>query len=80
MVCSNMKFEVRELLMIKNHKLQEMVGNEMKYMVGEQLMTMTMDKVMTRTLQGGGEEKHGKEGVWSGELWDTWHQEKGCHV
>ena len=80
MVGSNVKFGVRELLMIENHKVWEMVGNKMKYGVGEQLMTMTMDKEMTRTLQGGGEGKHGKGGVWSVVLWDTWHQEKGYHI
>ena len=52
----------------------------MKYMVGEQLMTMTKDSVKTGALQGGGEEKHGKGGVWSVGLWDKWHQEKGYHI
>ena len=80
MVGSNVKFEVRELLMIKNHKVWEMVGNKMKYMVGEQLMTMTKESVKTGALQGGGEEKHGKGGVWSVGLWDKWHQEKGYHI
>ena len=78
MVGSNVKFEVRELLMIENYKVWEMVGNKMKYGVRELLMTM--DKVMTGTLKGGGEGKNGKGGIWSGVLWDTWHQEKGYHV
>ena len=37
---SNVRYEVRKLLMTKTNKVREMVGIKMKYGVGEQVMTI----------------------------------------